>query len=130
VPGRALIAAEQTADEQARRHHLDARSGRDGALAPCAKADCPAHRLTNQACHAAGCGTGSQPAWFEHKDAPSIHRCCIEQRERHQGCLARARRSDEHGVGLCAKNRKQARKALCYWQIGHTEINQRPDPVS
>ena len=114
--------AEQAADEEPRRHHLDARDGRNGAFQPRAKADRLPDLFANQACHAAGRGTGGQPARFEHKDAAAVHRRRTQQRKRHAGCLARAGRRDQHGIGLGAKNRKQARKTFRYWQVRQGEM--------
>ena len=113
--------AQQAAHQQARGHHFDARGGGHGAFQPRAEADRLPHRLADQACHAGGCGTGRQPARFEHQDAACVHGRSIQQRERHGGRLARTRRRDQYRVGTRTQHVKQARNAFRDGKVRHGE---------
>ena len=77
---------------------LDARALADARLEPHAVADGVADALAERRRHALGDGARREPARLEHDDALAARPRLVEQRERHDGALAGARRRDEHGV--------------------------------
>ncbi len=101
---------EQPADEQPRRHHLDPRRGRDGAVDAGAEAHGLAHRLADQARHAGGGGAGGEPPGLQHHDAAGRPGGFAQQRKRHRRRLAGAGRGHQHGVGTRLQRREKPRQ--------------------
>ena len=97
----------QAADQQALRHHLDPRRGRDLAI----QARGQAHRLTHSLAqglrHSARGGTRGHAARFQQQQLSALHPWLIPQDERHQRCLARAWGGDQDGIGAGAQCRQQ-----------------------
>ena len=91
----------QAAGEHPFGHHLDAGGWADAPLVAGLVAHCAAHLFAEQRCHAPGCGTGGESARFEHHDAAVAEPGLVEQPQRHDRGLARARgRHDDRLVAV------------------------------
>jgi len=118
-PGQFRV-GEDHAGEDALGDHLDAGGGGDARLQPDAVADGVAHRLAERLGHPLGGGAGGEPARFEDDDLAVAAPRLVQQLQRHDRGLARARRGDQHrGVAL-AQRRLQRRQGLVDGEgVGH-----------
>ena len=101
-PGEVRLAL-QAPQEQAVRHHLDARVARDPGFAPDAVADRRADLLAEAGRHPARRRARGDAARLEDDDALAGEARRVEQREGHARGLARAGLGDEHGAAGMAE---------------------------
>ena len=92
----------QHAREHAFGDDLDSRALADARLEPHAVAHSLAGALAERGRHALGDGARREAARLEHDDPFAVRPCLLEQRERHDGALAGARRRDDDGIAAGA----------------------------
>ena len=98
--------------QQPRQHplgdHFDARGARHARIEPHAIADGVADALAQQRRHAPGHRARRQPARLEHEDLAALDQVLLlQQCQRHQRALARARGRLQHRIAMAAKGRAQ-----------------------
>ena len=100
---------EQAVDEDRLGYDEDPRLRRLPAVHAGRIADRLAGFLAQQFGHSLGCGAGGDAPWRSDDHLPPAPRL-IQQRGRDRGCLARARRRDEHRPGRTAQGCEQVRQ--------------------
>jgi hypothetical protein len=109
--------------EDALRHDLDPRLGRDLRLPPDAVADGPPAGLAQGLCHALGRRAGGEAARLQQQDAPLSPG--LQQREGHARRLARAGRGLKDGASLPAERGDQLGQDILDRQ-GGSRVGHRP----
>ena len=103
------------------RHHFDARPARDLRLHPHPVPDGLPHRLAKQGRHPPGRRTSGEPPGLQHHDAPVPAPRGVEQGERHERRLARARRRFEHGPVARGERPEQRRQDGDEGEVGEEQ---------
>jgi hypothetical protein len=116
--------------EYAFRDDLEARRRAHACLQPHAVADGRARALAERRGHPRGDGSRGEAARLEQDDLLAARPRLLEQRERHDGALARAGRRDEHRVLAVGQRGAQPRQGFVDRQAGAHEARILPGRAS
>ncbi len=93
-------------------HDFDPGGAADPRLQPCANADGPAHRFTDEMSHTLRHRTRRDAARLEHEQGAPRKPAASEERKGYDGALACARRGLQNNVAACRKRFLERRERL------------------